>query len=58
MRLAKSLNEQQLFAGGVEEIATVYFLALAADYDGTIAHDGTVDDATVAALERFKETGL
>jgi hypothetical protein len=35
----------------------VYFLALAADYDGTIAHDGTVDDATVAALERFKETG-
>ena len=35
----------------------MYFLALAADYDGTIAHDGTVDDATVAALERFKETG-
>ena len=35
----------------------MYFLALAADYDGTIAHDGTVDDATIAALERFKETG-
>ena len=35
----------------------MYFLALAADYDGTIAHDGIVDDATVAALQRFKETG-
>jgi HAD superfamily hydrolase (TIGR01484 family) len=35
----------------------VYFLALAADYDGTIAHEGTVEEATVAALQRFKETG-
>src|SRR5262245_25246997 len=35
----------------------MYFLALAADYDGTIAHDGVVDDATVAALQRLKETG-
>jgi HAD superfamily hydrolase (TIGR01484 family) len=35
----------------------MYFLALAADYDGTIAHDGIVDDATLAALERLKETG-
>ena len=31
--------------------------ALACDYDGTIAHDGKVDDATVAALERLRETG-
>jgi hydroxymethylpyrimidine pyrophosphatase-like HAD family hydrolase len=35
----------------------VYFLALAADYDGTIAHDGVVDEATIAALKRFKATG-
>ena len=35
----------------------MYFLALAADYDGTIAHDGIVDDATLAALQRLKETG-
>ncbi len=30
------------------------YLALATDYDGTIAHDGVVDDATIAALERFR----
>ena len=33
------------------------FLALAADYDGTIAHHGIVDDTTSDALERFKKTG-
>ena len=30
---------------------------LACDYDGTIAHDGRVDDATIAALERLLGTG-
>lgn len=35
----------------------MYFLALATDYDGTIAHQGTVDGATVAALRRFKDSG-
>jgi len=30
------------------------YVALATDYDGTIAHDGVVDEATVAALERLK----
>ena len=34
-----------------------YFHALATDYDGTIAHDGVLDDATVAALERLAATG-
>jgi HAD superfamily hydrolase (TIGR01484 family) len=38
-------------------LSPVYFLALATDYDGTIAHDGTVDAATCAALRRFKESG-
>lgn len=33
------------------------FHALATDYDGTIAHDGAVDDDTVAALERLKKSG-
>lgn len=33
------------------------FHAIATDYDGTIAHDGVVDDATVAALERAKKSG-
>ena len=33
------------------------FHALATDYDGTIAHHGVVDDATLAALERAKKSG-
>jgi len=33
------------------------FHALATDYDGTIAHDGAVDEATIAALERAKKSG-
>ena len=31
--------------------------ALAADYDGTLASDGVVDDATIAALHRLRESG-
>jgi hydroxymethylpyrimidine pyrophosphatase-like HAD family hydrolase len=34
------------------------FDALATDYDGTIAHDGVVDDATVEALTRARRGGL
>ena len=34
-----------------------YFKALATDYDGTVAHDGVVDDATIAALQRLKHAG-
>jgi hydroxymethylpyrimidine pyrophosphatase-like HAD family hydrolase/energy-coupling factor transporter ATP-binding protein EcfA2 len=33
------------------------FLALACDYDGTIATHGLVDDATIAALRRFRASG-
>jgi HAD superfamily hydrolase (TIGR01484 family) len=35
----------------------MYFTALAVDFDGTIAHDGRVDDLTCAALKRLKQTG-
>ena len=35
----------------------MYFLALATDYDGTIAHHGTVEPPTLQALERFRESG-
>ena len=35
----------------------LYFLALATDYDGTIAHHGVVDANTCEALQRFKATG-
>lgn len=34
------------------------YRALATDYDGTIAHDGVVDDATVQALQQAREAGL
>ncbi|MCU0524231.1 MAG: Cof-type HAD-IIB family hydrolase [Elainella sp. Prado103] len=33
------------------------YLALATDYDGTLATEGVVEPATVAALERWCETG-
>ncbi len=35
----------------------MYFLALAVDFDGTIAHDGRVDEATYEALKGLKEGG-
>ena len=35
----------------------MYFLALATDYDGTLAKDGIVDEPTLAALRRLKESG-
>src|SRR5688500_12443606 len=34
------------------------FDALAIDYDGTIAHDGVVDESTLEALRRAREAGL
>jgi hydroxymethylpyrimidine pyrophosphatase-like HAD family hydrolase len=33
------------------------YLALATDYDGTLAQDGHVDEATVVALGRLRESG-
>jgi hypothetical protein len=35
----------------------VRYKLLATDYDGTIAHDGVVDEQTLAALERWKAAG-
>ena len=32
-------------------------LVLACDYDGTLAHDGVLDDPTAAALDRFRASG-
>jgi hydroxymethylpyrimidine pyrophosphatase-like HAD family hydrolase len=36
---------------------TMHFLALASDYDGTLAYSGTVRDSTIAALEKLKDSG-
>lgn len=33
------------------------YLALCCDYDGTLAHHGSLDASTIAALERFKKSG-
>ncbi len=33
------------------------YLALASDYDGTLAHDGVVEDATIEAVERLLHSG-
>jgi hydroxymethylpyrimidine pyrophosphatase-like HAD family hydrolase len=35
----------------------MYFLALAADYDGTLAHHGVVDRQTCEALRQLKQSG-
>lgn len=35
----------------------MYFLALATDYDGTLAHDGRMTAATTEALRQFKASG-
>ena len=35
----------------------MHFVAVATDYDGTIAHDGIVDDQTLDALARLRKTG-
>jgi hydroxymethylpyrimidine pyrophosphatase-like HAD family hydrolase len=33
------------------------YLALACDYDGTLAHDGVVDESVIAALSRWRAAG-
>lgn len=35
----------------------MYYQAVAFDYDGTLAKDGHVDEATIGALRRLKESG-
>lgn len=35
----------------------MYFVALATDYDGTLAEDGLVAEETIAALGSFRQSG-
>jgi HAD superfamily hydrolase (TIGR01484 family) len=35
----------------------MFFIALASDYDGTLAHNGVVTDGTVAALQELGDGG-
>ena len=41
----------------MSQVRDTKYAALATDYDGTIAHDGAVDETTLAALRRWKEAG-
>ena len=38
-------------------MVNMYFVALATDYDGTLAEDGTVSPSTVSSLRLLKESG-
>jgi len=35
----------------------MHLIVLATDFDGTLAHDGVVDEDTISALERFRASG-
>lgn len=35
----------------------MHYMLLATDYDGTLAHDGVVDNRALSALERFRASG-
>jgi hypothetical protein len=37
--------------------ALMFFIAFAADYDGTLANNGVVDELTIAAVERVRRSG-
>ena len=48
---------QGIFELSGAAILFMRYQLLATDYDGTLAHDGRVDEKTIAALERLRETG-
>nr|WP_244412276.1 HAD-IIB family hydrolase [Sinorhizobium sp. CCBAU 05631] len=54
---ARSLSGRQSARHTAREAARMYFMALATDYDGTLAEDGMVRPETLEALKRLKETG-
>src|ERR1700745_3327172 len=35
----------------------MHFLIVASDYDGPLSHDGVLNDATLAAIERLRNSG-
>lgn len=44
-------------SGFTGPVLQMRYLALCCDYDGTIAHDGRVDETTLAALRKLRESG-
>jgi hydroxymethylpyrimidine pyrophosphatase-like HAD family hydrolase len=42
----------------MKTISDLNIRALATDFDGTLAHNGTVSEPTLVALERFKQAGF
>src|SRR5690348_1128539 len=41
----------------LEHQSVMHYILLATDYDGTLAHDGVVDDVTLSALDRLRASG-
>ena len=50
-------GDLNLGRSGIVAESSLYFLALAGDYDGTIANHGFVNAGTVDAMKQFKATG-
>lgn len=57
MPLPKAASAQRRFFSRSMSLRLEAGLALACDYDGTLAHRGVVDQATVGALKRFHDSG-
>src|SRR5262249_16412289 len=47
----------EIAALGRSGAKSMQYVALASDYDGTLAHDGSVEAGTIAALERLRASG-
>src|SRR5262249_9154866 len=54
---AAAQRARQPMVSFVQALEAMRYHVLAADYDGTLAHRGRVDDATWAALHRLGESG-
>lgn len=55
MRVARGKVRSTRYGAGA--FRTMRYLALASDYDGTLAHDGIVDGETLRAVERLLRSG-
>src|SRR5215470_3727249 len=54
---AEWLESLPCYRAGSSDRFTMRYLALATDYDGTLAKDGQVHDDTIEALQRLKASG-
>src|SRR5689334_24018437 len=57
MRAARGKRPWWPWERALGKRCSMRYLALATDYDGTLAHHGRVDEPTLAALERLLASG-